>query len=446
LADISQLAKFLLFLPAMNTKKRGRKFPMPVTRGSVTVMINRIRKPTGYVYYQIRYYADGVRTAKSCSARAEAEKQAAAIATKLHRGQGGVIRLRGSDRTAYLQAKAALGPIQVPLELAAHEYRLCHDLLAGRASVVEAVRHFAEAKIEQVTPKLVPEILKELLEVREKEGASKVHLKDIGNRLGKFAAKFTGSLSSISAIQIHDFLLALDVEPRTKNNFRTAISNLIGFAHQRRYVPRNYKPLAEVPAAKEIRKPVEIFTIEEMTKLLQHAKPTLVPFLCLVAFGGLRHEEAARLDWSDYTNGHIRVRAEIAKCREPRLVPVQPNLAAWLEPFRKPCGPVQPFVNVTNELADLAKTAEIAWRHNALRHAYGSFRLAVTQDPQRVSYEMGNSVRMVFRHYRALVTEEEGKRWFGIMPDIAPNGRCRSRPPHEPLSVVPIAAATQTAS
>ena len=405
----------------MKKKARGKQFPMPVTRGSVTVLINRIRKKTRYTYYQVRYYADGVRKAKSFSDLGKAERAAAAIARKLHKGESRMVQLRGSDCTAYLQAKAALGPIQVRLELAAHEYRLCHDLLGGRASIVEAVRYFAEAKIEPVTPKAVPEILKELLEVRKKEGASDVHVKDLGGRLRIFAAKFTCSLASISPTQIHDFLLGLSVEARTRNNFRGAISNLVGFARQRRYVPRLYNPLADVPAAKEIRKPVEIFTVDEMTKLLQHAKPTLVPFLCLVAFGGLRHEEAARLDWSDYTNGHIRVRAEIAKCREPRLIPVQPNLAAWLEPFRKPSGPVQPFANVTNELVDLAKAAGIAWKHNGLRHSFGTFRLALVQDPAKVAYEMGNSPRMVFRHYRALVTEDEGKRWFGIMPSVAPN-------------------------
>ncbi len=119
----------------------------------------------------------------------------------------------------------------------------------------------------------------------------------------------------MSAREIHDYLLSLDVGPRTKNNFRTAISNLVGFARLRKYVPGHYNPMAEVPTAKEISKAVQIFTAEEMIKLLQHAKPTLVPFLCLVAFGGLRHEEAAKLDWADYVNGHIRVRAGIGKCR-----------------------------------------------------------------------------------------------------------------------------------
>ena len=405
----------------MKTKPSGDQFPMAVKHGSVTVLINRIRKKTGYIYYQVRFYVDGVRQAKTFADLDEAKSQSMAIAKNLHQGESRSIQLRGSDFTAYFQAQRALGPIGVPLALAAHEYRLCHDLLRGRAGVVEAVRHFVEAKTEPVTLKLVPEILKELLEVRKKEGASAVHVKDLRGRLRIFAAKFTCTLASVSSCQIHDFLLALNVEARTRNNFRNAVSNLVGFARQRRYVPRQYDPLAEVPVAKEIRKPVEIFTVEDITNLLQHAKPTLVPFLCLVAFGGLRHEEAARLDWADYTNGHIRVRAEIAKCRQSRLIPVQPNLASWLAPFRKTGGAVQPFANVTDELADLAKATGMKWKHNGLRHSFGSFRLAVAQDPAKVAYEMGNSVAMVFKHYRALVTEDEGKAWFGIMPTAAPN-------------------------
>jgi len=214
---------------AMSAEESGQKFSMPVTHGSVTVRVNRITKPDGYEYYQVRYYPDGKRKTKTFSNLAEAEKWAKSMAKKLHEGDGHVIHLKGGDRLAYLQAVAALRPTKVSLESAATEYRLAHDLLGGKASVLEAVRCFAEEKIETVTPKTVPEILKELLEVREKERVSKVHLKDIGNRLGRFATKFTGLLSTVSASEIHDFLLALAVEPRTQNNFRMAISNLVGF-------------------------------------------------------------------------------------------------------------------------------------------------------------------------------------------------------------------------
>src|SRR5262249_33938755 len=122
-----------------------------------------------------------------------------------------------------------------------------------------------------------------------------VHLKDLQSRLGRFAERFPLALAKVTATQIHDFLLSLDLEPRTRNNFRTCISNLVNFARQRRYVPRDFNPLTDVPVAKEVRKPVEIFTVEEMTTFLTQVKPEIIPFLCLVAFGGLRHEEATKL-------------------------------------------------------------------------------------------------------------------------------------------------------
>lgn len=58
-------------------------------------------------------------------------------------------------------------------------------------------------------------------------------------------------------------------------------------------------------------------------------------------------------------------------------------------------------------------------KRNALRHSYGSYRVALVQDPRTVAFEMGNSAQMVMRHYREVVTPEEGRAWFGIVPPVA---------------------------
>jgi hypothetical protein len=171
----------------MNAEESGPKFSMPVSHGSVTVRVNRITKANGYEYYQVRFYVDGQRMTKSCSGLAEAEKWAKDMAKKLHEGEGRVIHLHGHDRMAYLQAKAAL-PLNVPLELAVREYRLAHDLLGGKVSLLEAVRGFVDEKMEPVDPRPVPEIMNELLAVRKKDNKSAAHVKDLTNRLGKFAA------------------------------------------------------------------------------------------------------------------------------------------------------------------------------------------------------------------------------------------------------------------
>jgi hypothetical protein len=88
----------------MKKTTRGDQFPMPVTRGSVTVLINRIRKQNGYVYFQLRFYVDGVRKAKSCSDLDEAKRAAATIATKLHQGETHDLQVAArADRIIHLQ-------------------------------------------------------------------------------------------------------------------------------------------------------------------------------------------------------------------------------------------------------------------------------------------------------------------------------------------------------
>lgn len=154
-----------------------------------------------------------------------------------------------------------------------------------------------------------------------------------------------------------------------------------------------------------------------------------------------------------------------------RLVPITANLRAWLADHKKASGKVVEFANVFNALKRLVtatrgtgKGAEVGgqgpegrvgtaipphpcpspqgegnapkaevggqrsevggdgrfeWRHNALRHSFCSYRLADVKSAAQVSLEAGNSPRMIFQHYRELVTEKAAKAWFGITPEAA---------------------------
>jgi len=84
-------------------------------------------------------------------------------------------------------------------------------------------------------------------------------------------------------------------------------------------------------------------------------------------------------------------------------------------------GRVVPFANISNEVMDLCKKAGVQSRHNGLRHSYASYRIAILQDPARVAHEMGNSTRIVAKHYQELVTPEQAQRWFAIVPDQPAN-------------------------
>jgi hypothetical protein len=60
------------------------------------------------------------------------------------------------------------------------------------------------------------------------------------------------------------------------------------------------------------------------------------------------------------------------------------------------------------------------WPSSAADRLLKTGHAEVTNAAQ-VSLEMGNSPKMVFRHYRELVTEAEAKAWFGISPERTAN-------------------------
>jgi hypothetical protein len=70
----------------------------------------------------------------------------------------------------------------------------------------------------------------------------------------------------------------------------------------------------------------------------------------------------------------------------------------------------------------VAPAANLRWKHNGLRHAFISFRLAEVKDVGQVALEAGNSAQMVFRHYPKLVTATQAKAWFSIRPVNQPGG------------------------
>jgi hypothetical protein len=59
------------------------------------------------------------------------------------------------------------------------------------------------------------------------------------------------------------------------------------------------------------------------------------------------------------------------------------------------------------------------WKRNALRHSFGSYRLAITKNENLVAVEMGNSPQMLFANYRGVTTEARAAEYFAIEPEAA---------------------------
>ena len=414
------------------------KFPITVKRGHTTVKIYRTPS-RGCDAYTVSYYLGDQRVRKTFADLGLATTEAETVATKLSTGEVNVLTLTSGDRLSYVRAIEALKPTGVSLEMAAMQFAEAHEILEGR-SVVEAARYSAKKNPIWLPKKLVPEVVTEMIEAKTADGMSKYYTSDLKWRLGRFAEKFPGLISLVTSAEIGDFLRglkgladegekAMPVTGRSRNNFRRAIGTLVNFAVSRGYLVKGTVEIEDVAQAREENGEIEIFRPEEMAAVLAIADERLIPFLAIGAFAGLRHAELQRLEWAEVrmNDGFIEVKANKAKTASRRLVPIHDNLKQWLKPYRKASGHICDYVNTSNQIDKLAElvdkklketdpTAVFAWKRNALRHSYISYRVAETQKVAQVALEAGNSPQMIFQHYRELVRPAEAKAWFGLMP------------------------------
>jgi integrase len=263
-------------------------------------------------------------------------------------------------------------------------------------------------------------------EKRTKRGspASARYIGDLRKRLAVFAAAFQCDLAAVTPEQIRLWADGYTWGARTRFNTLSQIKTLFSFARARGYYPRDEDALAGVEFAKGNGGAIGIFTPAELRRLLDAAKPEIIPFLAIGAFAGLRTAEIVRLDWSrvNLTKRFIEVTAQNAKTASRRIVPITDNLAAWLAPYAKADGPVCALARPEKHSSEVTgRAAKVAWKHNGLRHSFISYRLAAVKDTARVALEAGNSPAMVFAHYREVVHDEQAAEWFAITPESPAN-------------------------
>lgn len=272
----------------------------------------------------------------------------------------------------------------------------------------------------------------------------------------KLAATFTPA-------QAEDWIFAANTESMTAARRRAAHA-LFEFATRRGYIERN--PVATVERVESpARDEVCILTAADAAELMGRAEkhaPALVPYLAIGLFAGLRPMNELRgLDWKrdiDLEGGNITVRRASSKNNRARLVPISPNLRAWLAtvPPSRRTGSIyysrrlldwiagkeprqdrrvaQPGKIKRKAKADGKKTRmefePIPWGQDILRHTRTSYRLAQTKNAPLVAEEGGHTLAIMKLHYanRTLADAEVEKFW-GIMPTTAKAQRRKGKRP-----------------
>ena len=421
------------------------KFPIRLKDGSASASIYftpTTARDQSYDAFTLNYSLGGKRVRRMFSDLAEAKAEGQRVLAQMAQGSVGAAHLTGEERHALQAALAKLAAVRgnpnatiASLAALVEEHAAATAKLPEGVSLTQAAEFYRERNPAGLVSKTVAEVVDAFIEDRRAGGCSAVHLRDLGVRLGRFKAAFhLVPINSVSAPQVQQYVYGLThghtgkaSANRSKENTLRQIVSLFNFARRMKFIPADLAlEVAEIPTPKKQHAAIEVFTPSEIARILADADTEIVPALAIAAFAGLRLAEVARLDWRDVKLGEsvLIVTAGNAKTRARRVVPIAPNLAAWLAPHAKTFGPVNPCADddLGGALGDrferAAVRAKIGWRRNALRHSAITYRVAVTKDVAACALEFGNSPAVIFSSYRALATEAEGRAWFDVSPKL----------------------------
>jgi integrase len=379
-------------------------------------IIPRRAKRRGRIFWRVKTPKDLLQSEKSqCRwfvSKDEAYKHAERLEQMRGTIAGALLRLPIEDQEAVLRAIVRVGGDAGRLHAAL-------DGLDAKAASADAAAGISEA-------------VELFISGKEADGVSAGQVRNYKATLGQFETFFKGGHAEVCAAVLNEFLRQLDVDPVTRNNKRTELLTWLRFC-------RDHGFRSDVPAmaiAMEPEKEIELFTPDELRSLLKTARSYVVEFrerkrqselqraavlfIAVGAFAGLRAREVKALHWEqvDFKSGVIHVmRSRTKRTRNtfPRTAPILPALKSWLElvPQELRTGPLLPSNAERFVRGAVAPKSGVAWKHNALRHSFATYRAALTNEAQTAT-EIGDLVSTMKRNYKTSVGPDVAKEWFEV--------------------------------
>lgn len=382
------------------------------------------RYTSGKVSYWMLFYGRGKDRKRESRVSFKAlEKRAGDIAIAIQNGQLQMAQFTEDQRASHRRCLEIAGKLNPAPSLELLISEAVEARLASRAKIVH---------------KTCPQAADELITFKENNLRRKKWIRSaLKPMLDRLAEYYTGPIDALLPV-LNDWLGTLKGGPVYRKHHRDAAAQLLRFACGKGWLRYSTDELerelrtVDNPELPEIE--IRTWSPEQVVKLLASTYANMIPFTTLQVFAGIRHEElnpeafdlAKRpLDWEDvnWETGQIHVPKKTAKTGESRLVPMEPNLVAWLLPHRKVSGRICEVSNTSNCLSRAKHRARLpAGRgdsRNVLRKTYISARVAITKNRGLVAEESGTSIAKMKSNYKAVMTETQAKRLFNIFPTHA---------------------------
>jgi len=269
-----------------------------------------------------------------------------------------------------------------------------------------------------------------LLKLRAQENCSARYLESLRYELARFAKTFDGkTMADIKVSDIANYLSDA-ATAGARNTRRKHLVTLFSFGVKEKWTSEN--PAKEIGRLKE-KFLVQTLKPEQMTRLLascdvlpEPAAGAMRAYIALAGFAGIRPEELHRLDWKDVnlSEGSAFISADVSKVAEARAVPLSENCKAWLATSSTRTGLIAPKAGFRYRFDMVRSAAGYAvrgqggeeWQSDVLRHSFASYWLAIHKNRAELAEHMGNSAKIIGKHYRRVMAQTEAQAWFAILP------------------------------
>jgi integrase len=252
-----------------------------------------------------------------------------------------------------------------------------------------------------------------------------LHQRTITSHLKAFKKVFCGSLASLRATELDQYLATIP-NAKTRLNHRITLCALFKFAQRKSFLPHGMTEAEKTERPHVEHNEPDILSPDDLKKLLSLCPDVrTLTFLLIGAFAGCRAAEIARLRWEDVREDCIVLGSAKTKTRRRRVAELPENLRAWLKPLR---GESKDLVTwpedrdhlLHRKIVRMREQAGVAWTKNCLRHTFVSSHLELHRDPPRTSKTSGHSLAVLERDYLKLLSREEAAAWFNIWPQDVP--------------------------
>ena len=287
----------------------------------------------------------------------------------------------------------------------------------GGYSLIEACQHYERSAL-ALSDKPLSLATSEFLASKAEQGLRPRSLKKLESSLRRFGLSCDGMrCSEVGVKHIEAWLFSLDAKAQTVNGCLSDLSGFFNWCARREYIAENPTKKVErgivTPSEKTILTPSQA---REVLSVAKKEVPTLVAFVALGMFAGLRAEaELRRVGWDSILIDRrlIRVAASETKTRRRRLVEMSDNLAEWLRVAK---GNKLPVVNIDRKLKRLRRALSFPWPSNCMRHSFCSYHLASHNNAALTARMSGHSESVLFNNYAELVDKETASEWWNIYP------------------------------